>query len=252
MNVELAHGSVALHQDERTGTLLLAEPCEPIAPVRGLIDLGYKFTWSRCGCVIEHPRRGRIASHLQDGCPVVKEEDALALIEEIEAVELKKYMNVLKEGDMDAELMGWWRAHFPEVPPRIFRFRAEDASLDTSSLPWNRATRRRYLRSKKVVVHLYAGERAAEWKQLEEHGCDVIAVDVVNNKLEDVHNPVLWAFLMRLARRGAIAAIIGGPPCRTVSRLRFRRPGPRPLRESRKRAFWPGKPQRGGAAVGGP
>ena len=44
VNVELAHGSVTLHQDERTGTLLSAEPCEPIAPVHGLIDLGYKLT----------------------------------------------------------------------------------------------------------------------------------------------------------------------------------------------------------------
>ena len=122
VNVELAHGSVTLHPDERTGTLLSAEPCEPIAPVRGLIDLGYKLTWSRSGCVIEHPRRGRIASHLRDGCPAVKEEDALALIEEIEAVELKKYMDVLKEGDVDAELMDWWCAHFPQVQPRIFRF----------------------------------------------------------------------------------------------------------------------------------
>lgn len=54
-------------------------------------------------------------------------------------------------------------------------------------------------------------------------------MDILHGKAEDVHHPVLWGFLMRLARQGSLVAIIGGPPRRTISRLRFRCPGPRPL-----------------------
>jgi len=41
----------------------------------------------------------------------------------------------------------------------------------------------------------------------------------------------VWAYLWKLAEDGFIKAVIGGPPCRTTSRLRNRGPpGPRRLR----------------------
>ena len=46
----------------------------------------------------------------------------------------------------------------------------------------------------------------------------------------DVRNEVLWALLLKLVASGRVSAVIGGPPCRTFSILRFRQPGPRPLR----------------------
>eukprot|EP00435_Cladocopium_sp_Y103_P021934 s4693_g5.t1 len=39
----------------------------------------------------------------------------------------------------------------------------------------------------------------------------------------------VWAFLWELCCAGKLAAILGGPPCRTTSHLRERRPGPLPL-----------------------
>ena len=75
---------------------------EPIVPVRGLIDLGYKLQWSRSGCVVVHPKRGKISSWLRDGCPVVAEEDALALIADIENAERKKVEDLNQE-----EESGW-------------------------------------------------------------------------------------------------------------------------------------------------
>ena len=93
------------------------------------------------------------------------------------------------------------------------------------------------LRAKKVILHLFAGERAQEWLELQDHGCEVIALDVMHGKDQDIHNPVLWAFLVSLAKQGSLAVILGGPPCRSVSRLRFRRPGPRPLRDRHEHRF---------------
>ena len=231
VHVELAHGSIMLHQDPVTGTLLSADAVEPIVPVRGLIELGYKMVWSRSGCAVEHPRKGKIVSRLREGCPVVLEEDALLLIREIEEVERKKHDDVYREENLEEELLTWWSQRFPEVPARIFRYMTEEHDFGGGALPWNRRQRRRLLAAKRVVLHLFAGEKADEWEELKKYDCEVITLDIMHNKSQDLHNPVLWAFLMRLARQGTLAAIIGGPPCRTVSRLRFRRPGPRPLRD---------------------
>ena len=45
------------------------------------------------------------------------------------------------------------------------------------------------------------------------------------------------ATLAHLARSGRVVAILGGPPCRSVSRLRHRAPGPRPVRGRDDRRF---------------
>ena len=59
----------------------------------------------------------------------------------------------------------------------------------------------------------------------------MITLDITKGKDQDVHNPRLRGFLAGLARKWAIKCVIDGPPCRTVSRMRFKRPGPRPLRD---------------------
>ena len=49
-------------------------------------------------------------------------------------------------------------------------------------LPWNRSIRPRLQQSKKILPHVYAGEKADEWKELEEHGWDVITLDITKGK----------------------------------------------------------------------
>ena len=123
--VDLAHGRVWLRQHPVTGTILVEGHIEPIVPVRGLIELGYKLQWSRNGCVVVHPRRGKIASWLRDGCPVVAEEDALALIADIEEAERKKVEDLNQEENLDGDIMMWWQKRFPQVPTRVFRYMSE-------------------------------------------------------------------------------------------------------------------------------
>lgn len=41
----------------------------------------------------------------------------------------------------------------------------------------------------------------------------------------------VYSYLLDIADSGRLRALLGGPPCRTMSRLRFRQPGPPPLRE---------------------
>ena len=45
-----------------------------------------------------------------------------------------------------------------------------------------------------------------------------------------LRNPGVWTYLWHLASCGLDRGVLGGPPCRTVSRMRHMKPGPRPLR----------------------
>ena len=106
--MDLAHGRVWLKQHPVIGTILVDGPIEPIVPARGLIELGYKLHWNRSGCVVVHPKRGEISSWLRDGYPVVAEDDALALITDIEKAEQKKVEDLNQEENLDEDLMTWW------------------------------------------------------------------------------------------------------------------------------------------------
>ena len=167
VTVELAHGATQLYQNPVNGTLLSEGPVEPIVPLRGLVELGYTITWSRAGCVVKHPRLGNIECWLRSGCPVVRKDHALALITEIEHMEMEKRTNHrLTLEEPTEKTKKWWGSRFPETPDRIWNFMRgqdeEDPQMN-HDLPWNRHKRRRLLTSKGVIVHLFAGERAKEW-----------------------------------------------------------------------------------------
>ena len=84
------------------GTVQSETPVDPIVPFRGLVDFGCTITWSCAGCVVKHPRLGKIECWLRSGCPVVRKDHALALITEIECMDTKKRTNrrfMLEESD---------------------------------------------------------------------------------------------------------------------------------------------------------
>ena len=53
-------------------------------------------------------------------------------------------------------------------------------------------------------------------------------MDVLNG--QNVHDPATWAYVRGLAGSGKVIAVIGGPPCRSVSRMLEKQPGPPRLR----------------------
>ena len=69
-----------------------------------------------------------------------------------------------------------------------------------------------------------------KWEELRKNGYEVITLDISTNAAENLHNATIWSYLWDLASRNKLLAILGGPPCRSFSRLRHQRPGPRPLR----------------------
>ena len=227
--VELAHGTVELRQHPLTGCILTEKHVEPIVPLRGLIDLGYVIKWSSAGCEIRHPTRGTINCWLRSGCPVVSEPHALALISEIEAVERAKRGFPTMNVELLDEVSEWWSQRFPEVPKRVWRFMAgQNGTWNASELPWNRAQRRRHATAKALIIHLYSGADSKEWRDHWPDDVEVITVDVREG--QNAHHAATWGYLWQLAGSGRVIGIIGGPPCRTTSRLLDQKPGPPRLR----------------------
>ena len=222
VQVELAAGSTWLYRHRGHRTLLSLEEVEPILPLHRVISLGYKLEWSRKGCRIHHPERGIINCIMRGGCPTMDREEGLALLKEMEI------MDAGGMGLKGSELQ-WWKDHFPTLPDRVLhRIQGQGEEWNPEALPWNRHQRRAHLR-RGVAFHLFCGPDAKKWKQVQ-GDYEWIFVDTCHGSQFDLHRPAVWSYLWWLAERGMIRIIIGGPPCRSVSRLRDGPPGPRRVR----------------------
>ena len=226
VEVELAAGSATLYRVENHRTLLSLTPVEAIVPLHRIVEMGYRIDWNRKGCRIFHRHRGVIECSLRSGCPVLPEADGLELLKEMEHDDARKER-------VSREVVSWWRERFPDIPDEVLGYMKgqEDADYDVEQCPWNRRQRRQHLRSRGVVLNLFSGKDTKSWRVFEQKGYTVLHVDIENGSQFDLHRVGTWAYLVGLCRRGRVVAIVGGPPCRSVSRLRHRRPGPRPLRD---------------------
>jgi hypothetical protein len=230
VSVELAHGRTTLYRHDGCSTLLSKEPIEVILPMRLLVENGYQVKWSSNECVIAHPVKGNLQCWRRQGCPVMREDEALLLLEELEKVETENGLGVGKDVEE------WWRKYFPQIPDEVLqRMKGQGRHWSECSgppLPWNRRRRRQIEASKGVILHLFSGGAvmSKKWEELRKNGYEVITLDISTNAAENLHNATIWSYLWDLASRNKLLAILGGPPCRSFSRLRHQRPGPRPLR----------------------
>ena len=225
IEVELASGSTWLYKHPKHRTLLSREPVEVIVPLHRVVSLGYHIDWNIRGCKIAHKTRGPVECKLRGGCPVLPEQDGLALLAEMEQLDAGN-------AGLSKDVMEWWKSRFPSIPNEVLNYMVgqEAGRHDPARCPWNRRQRRRHDTSKGVILNLFSGRNISSWKKLEALGFAVINLDIVNGGQFDLHHPQVWAYLVELCRRGRVCAILGGPPCRSVSRLRHNPPGPRPLR----------------------
>ena len=223
VKVELASGVAWLYAHPAHNTLLSLEDVEPIVPLHLLVPHGYRVDWRREGCVIHHPRLGPIRCSLRSGCPVMDRQEALDMLEEFEKENEKGV-------DVESCDRQWWSKHFPELPDQVLKFMKGQMDVEGRwKPPWNRRIRRRLETSKGVVLHLFAGD-AKKWTRHDWGEFEVLCVDVNQGSQFDLHAPGTWSYVCSLARKGLIRAVLGGPPCRTTSRLRQCQPGPRVLR----------------------
>ena len=264
--VLLAEGETAFYQLP-DGTLLTTKASAPIVAMSDLMEVGCRVTWcSAEGCKVVHPVRGDLSACVVNGCPEVDEEVGLELIEEAEAIKLRRReaelaVNRLVEGcdmvrmserkldwEMGAKAVkdlrngvglswAWLHQTFPEAPSWLISAIPVVAEVDGERVPWNRHERKRWKRASAVAVHLFCGKDRSTWKSRAE-AAHVVTVD----QAEDLMADATYSALLELALSGRIRSVFGGPPCRTFSALRNKvmdvGEGPRPLRDREGDGRW--------------
>ena len=99
-------------------------------------------------------------------------------------------------------------------------------SVDGSRLPWNRRKRRRLERAKQIVLHLFSGPDSKYWeKAIQQGSVEMLCIDLQAEISADLRDDHIYRYLLSLAASGKVKAIIGGPPCRTVSALWYQEDG---------------------------
>ncbi|CAE7224887.1 GIP, partial [Symbiodinium sp. CCMP2456] len=253
VQVQLADGKTISLRQNSGGTLLAEnEQGGTILPLGSLVSsLGCELQWSRKrGLQVRHPRHGLLPTKLVGNTPVLREAEALQLISDLEEVELQKLKAQTTEGViktlMTDETPTTWLDHLEEfvatgkraclrrmlmdeeapikaateeeiavlvgVEEKIL-LSDEAGAFYLKSLPYNRATRKRLLRTR-WIVHLFNGdEQGPEFTYAESEDVTVVRMDVRTSKGFDLrmYGPAARALLWAAAR-GQIEGVIGGPP----------------------------------------
>ena len=231
------------------GTLLSADPVAPIAPMGVLAaELGCRVSWEGETCTVIHPKRGRLPVVMINRCPELCSKLTEELISEIEDRRARMMQRALRlialgiagcddgaEGSEKVEAMLMWlRKLSPDCPERVLArvppvWRSD---LDGNGVPFNRRVRRAVQRADKVVIHVFSGKTKPQHFGHLPSSVYVLSVDL--DQGADVLSDGLYQYLLELCSSGKVIAIIGGPPCAALSRLRERGAqdgGPKVLRD---------------------
>ena len=244
VRVELAQGSVTLRQLPWSKTLLSLAPVQSIVPLGILAEIGYAIRWEGTTFELTDPSGCILDTELDGACPTVSETLGLELIKEVERhfIQKRARLAVLRgegnPGNLTAEHVKELeeiRMMFPLIPEeilvRVLPRRDGRDQWREGDLPWNRHRRRRLRKASQVIIHLFSGKDENFWrKELENQHRAVLCLDMELDQRQNLLRDDIMEFLMELADSGRAVAWLGGPPCRTMSRLRYRQPGPPPLR----------------------
>ena len=280
--VTLAGGESVSLRMNKGGTLLVPvtgrESTSPIVPLGSLVQqLGYTLEWSVNKCRLVG--RGGDVHHLRvrNGCPELMECQALNLIAKLEEENLRTLKTSVEQTKQRVRqaAMSLERTWFDHLIRYCRSERTNDAVQAVGEAPFfeevpilakkgltegfpeengwqalrglrhlNRRTRKRLHESDQWIVHLFAGAKPnEEFRHLEKHGCVLLELDISRGATQDITDPAVWRALEWGARKGKIRAIVGGPPCRTYSMLRYKQPGPSPVRSNAyPYGGWEGQP----------
>ena len=246
----------------------------PIVPLGALVgQLGYTMTWSSNKCKLEGRGGDAYNLRVREGCPEIAEQDALRLIARLENENLeilKKNTAVTKkrvkaaamsmtrtwfdyllsyvDGEMASEVLrSIEAAQFLQEVPEPCRAGLVESFPEANG--WtalkglehlNRRTRKRLQSSDKWVVHLFAGKKEKkDLFHLEAHGYTILELDIERGRTHDLLRTATWRALEFAARKGKIAAVIGGPPQTSFMISRHVVGGPEPV--SYLYGNWPGQ-----------
>eukprot|EP00438_Fugacium_kawagutii_P033247 Skav228431 [mRNA] locus=scaffold1325:416500:425994:- [translate_table: standard] len=253
--VVLADGSTTQFRLKPGTRILLTPYGQPmdawIVPMGGVAEIGYSIEWRDGKCVVKDDGGREIPVSVRNGCPMFSKDQGQMIVHKLEArqLHLRQKQLIIQKMIQHPELRPEkWTAEvaltmklrhlWPQLPESLAMAVIPDLeTYDDGSLgqkvPWNRRTRRRLESAKNLILHLYAGKDGKFWAtHLGDSNTEVLCVDILDNHKANVLDGATFTYLVRLVMTGRVRAIIGGPPCRTVSALRFQDGGgPRIVRD---------------------
>ena len=124
----------------------------------------------------------------------------------------------------------WLVSMFPKAPISYIKCAAgpdaDPSSLSAGGVPWNRRKRRSVMRARagEVLLHLFSGEQ--RWK-----GPGVV-VEIEKSRGSDLMDEEIFGHVLCWGVKGVVGGVVGGPPCRSISRCRNGGDGgPAPVRD---------------------
>eukprot|EP00438_Fugacium_kawagutii_P036614 Skav217824 [mRNA] locus=scaffold889:271892:280114:- [translate_table: standard] len=243
-SVSLAEGNTMKFRLKKGTKVLLSDPEEQestwILPVGGLAEIGFGVQWAENQCSIVDKDGNNVQVQLHNGCPMIQECVGREIIDRLEQRQrhLVQKMMVIKrlistnevdtkEWNAEVALTFKLRCLFPMLPDEVLLRLVPDMEQlhdehISNKIPWNRRIRKRIDEAENVIVHLYAGKDHGYWtKHLNDNKTFVLCVDILGDLKANVLDDATYTYLMRIAASGKLKAVIGGPPCRTISALRF-------------------------------
>ena len=225
------------------GTILGNPGTEPIVPMGKLTTvLDCTVTWTPEGMVINHPQWGKLDIDLVDGCPMVAQDVALKLIEEMETKVTAQIRSLCIEENPEITFIQKIVDQHPAFQhlPEAVKSALVERPADDILLMGNRRMRKLW-KKKGVLVHAFSGPNDGYTlrRAFYEVGGDkrlVYEFDILHGKeASDLSvNGKGYGQLLRLALDGKVKGWVGGPPCRTRSVLRHQEVEglsmPRPVR----------------------
>ncbi|CAL1145883.1 unnamed protein product [Cladocopium goreaui] len=180
---------------------------------------------------------------LHNGCPYVAHEFGAKLLTVLEQhqiqQELKKMTlkSILTRGaaglgnnmSIEMAMLVKLKEVMPTLPEDLALKLVPDLSVLTDpniglNLPWNRRKRKRLMMAKNVIIHMYSGPDASYWeRRLSNEHTEVLCVDLEASTPSNALDETTFAFLLSLCASKRVKALLGGPPCRTTSALRFQK-----------------------------
>eukprot|EP00438_Fugacium_kawagutii_P032909 Skav221774 [mRNA] locus=scaffold2426:73054:81328:- [translate_table: standard] len=257
--VTLADGSTTQFRLKDGTRILMTPPGDSageawIVPMGGLADLGYEMDWKGEKCSVRNELGEVVPVTIRNSCPMFPKEVGKQIIMKLEQKQIRRKMKLKMlqslmqttgprppEWNMEMALTVKLKHLFPKFPEHLMMelvpdlARWDDATLG-QKVPWNRRIRRRLESAQNLVIHLYAGKDAKFWTQhLRSSSTEVLCIDILDGFKADMLDDATFTYVIKLVMTGRVRAIIGGPPCRTVSALRYQQDGgPRAVRDEKQ------------------
>eukprot|EP00435_Cladocopium_sp_Y103_P047483 s1575_g14.t1 len=254
--VALAQGTTSNLRLKHGTNTLLSTPTDDsfgngILPMGALARIGYEISWSGSECKVLSPDGQQVEVQIINGCPMLSCQRGMKMMAQLEAHDraatartvlvqaIMHQPNLMKElPSLDAAtlLTIVLKKEFPDLPDSVCqKIVPHVTEIKGDQLPWNRRMRRRMLRCRRIVLHLFSGKDQKTWRALDDGHTMVVCVDKLLHPKLDVLDDNMFLFLMKLASTGSLQAIIGGPPCRTISSCRYADDdGPKPVRSEQE------------------